>query len=297
MNDLIVCGVDIGGSHITAALVNLNTGIILQHTLRRMEVNAGGTKDAILSSWCSTIKDCFDANKMMVSKVGIAMPGPFDYEAGISLVKGQDKFDQLYGVNVKIRLASGLDIPFENITIVNDALCFLKGELSFGVAKNCSKVLGITLGTGFGSALYGGVTTDANLWCRPFMNGIAEDYFSTRWFVKRYYELSKSPVADVKELLSRIDACPFVINIFSEFAANLADFLLPVVIQDQIEMVVIGGNISKAFNYFSDKLKNEMNGILPGIQIVRSTLGESAALMGAANSFNTFKNEVPVYMH
>src|SRR6478752_1532186 len=103
-----VLGVDIGGSHITAALVNLETGTLIQDSIKRNAVNSKQEKEAILSAWCSVITDAFKSTNLKEKYIGIAMPGPFDYENGISLIKEQDKFNALYLVNVKEELANRL---------------------------------------------------------------------------------------------------------------------------------------------------------------------------------------------
>jgi glucokinase len=43
-------------------------------------------------------------------RIGISMPGPFDYENGICLIKGQNKYEALYGLYIKGLLADKLGI-------------------------------------------------------------------------------------------------------------------------------------------------------------------------------------------
>ena len=68
--------------------------------------------------------------------------------------------------------------------MMNDASCFLKGEVFGGAAKGYNHVIGITLGTGLGSATFkNGVVYDGDLYYTPFKESTAEDYLSTRWFI------------------------------------------------------------------------------------------------------------------
>ena len=60
------------------------------------------------------------------------MPGPFDYEAGICLIRDQNKYPMLYGLNVKEHAGAGLAINADDIYINNDAACFLQGEVFCG---------------------------------------------------------------------------------------------------------------------------------------------------------------------
>ena len=184
----IVLGADIGGSHITAALIDLNTGGLLRETIKRQPVNSHGSPDEILNSWANSIADSF-MNYSGPKRIGIAMPGPFDYQKGISYIKGFHKYDSLYKLNVKEALAERLNIESNAILLKNDAACFLQGEIFAGAAKGYRKSIGFTLGTGFGSAIgIDAVAQDAEYWSRPFLEGVAEDYFSTKWFLKRSKE-------------------------------------------------------------------------------------------------------------
>ncbi len=276
---------DIGGSHITAALVDMNTRCILAHTRNRTSINAKGSKDDIMACWCNTISTCFKVENITPGSIGIAMPGPFDYGEGISFIKNQDKYDALYGINIKDLIAAALSLRRDDIMIINDAAAFLQGEMFSGAAKYCNNVLGITLGTGFGSARHtDNQTIDAELWCSPFLEGIAEDYFSSRWFVKRYQELSGKKRDNVKEIMALVETDATVSLLLEEFAVNLATFLAPIVKAEAIEVVVIGGNIAHAFDHFSASLKKQLWQTVPGIKIEKNKLGESAALIGAASN-------------
>lgn len=284
MEKPLVLGVDIGGSHITAALVNLETRTIAPASYKRRFVNAQDEADTILNSWCNVIDDAFNSLNISQKRIGIAMPGPFDYKNGICLIKEQNKFQSLYQLNIKTELAKRLNISASNIQFINDAVGFLQGEVFAGAAKNTDNVLGITLGTGLGSALYiNGVATDAALWDSVFLNGIAEDYLSTRWFVERYYLLSGKNVDGVKDLMAFVFNNHPAEQVLKEFGYNLAQFLIPLINQYELEIVIIGGNISLAFDAFSPELNSALidNHIPATIRI--SKLKENAALIGAAS--------------
>lgn len=282
-----VLGVDIGGSHITAALVNLETGTLIQDSIKRNAVNSKQEKEAILNAWCSVITDAFESTHIKEKFIGIAMPGPFDYENGISLIKEQDKFNALYLVNIKEELASRLDIKPSAIHFINDAAGFMQGEVFSGAAKGHTHVLGLTLGTGLGSALsINGVASDAELWNSAFLEGIAEDYLSTRWFVGRYLELTGKTLEGVKELTGLVDADPLAQQVFVEFGANLARFLAPIIKKHEAEVVILGGNIAQAFNLFASSLNKGLQEQGLATPIKLTELNEHAALIGAASSWD-----------
>jgi len=277
-------GVDIGGSHITAALVDLETRMIIQDSITRSAIESKESKEVILTAWCDIINKAFEKSTVKTKLIGIAMPGPFDYENGISLIKDQEKFKSLYKVNVKEELSKRLNVPAENIHFINDAAGFLQGEIFGGAARGNANVLGITLGTGLGSSYcIGGVAKDADLWNSEFMNSTAEDYLSTRWFVKRYNQLSNNTVAGVKELTAIAETDHLATRVFMEFGYNLAQFLIPVIRKYKSDVVIIGGNISLAFDAFSPELIATLKGNEIDADVKVTRLKEHAALIGAAS--------------
>ena len=284
MKNPIALGVDIGGSHITAALINLETREIISSSFKRQMVNSQEEAEKIIADWCAVISESFSNINSPSRRIGIAMPGPFDYENGISLMHDQDKFNSLYKLNIKERLSSCLGVPRENIRFTNDAVSFLLGEVFCGSVRGYNRVLGLTLGTGLGSAIYiNHNAEDADLWNSDFKEGIAEDYMSGRWFVKRYAELTGNMVKGVKELLQVSDSKHYIKQIFSEFAENLAAFISPLVKKYDMEAVVIGGNISNAFELFLPELKVflDKNQIKAVLKI--ASLKEDASLVGAVS--------------
>lgn len=279
-----VLGIDIGGSHITAALVDLETRSILADSSRREAVNSENKAEEIIASWCELIKDSFNTFDVTVKKIGIAMPGPFDYKNGISLMRNQSKFSALYQLNIKDELSKRLAVPVDHIRFVNDAVSFLQGEVFCGAGQNYNRVLGLTLGTGLGSAIHiTGKTEDADLWNSAFKDGIAEDYLSTRWFLKRYTELSGKIIEGVKELARLADSDKVVNQIFLEFSKNLAEFVTPLVKKNEIECVVIGGNISNAFHLFLPELQRLLTDEALKSDVKIAYLKEDASLIGAAS--------------
>jgi glucokinase len=211
------------------------------------------------------------------------MPGPFDYEKGISLIKDQNKYNSLYQLNIKEMLADVIGLKGTDLMFINDAACFLKGELFSGAACGASRAIGLTLGTGLGSAKsINGEVEDANLWCSPFLDGIAEEYLSTKWFIKRYFTLTGKSVKDVRELTG-IDSQAIKEQIFNEFGRNLALFLNSFIEQEQPEVIILGGNITNAYDLFSAELNKNLHHFSDSVR--QTAIGEDACLIGAASSW------------
>ncbi|TDG37294.1 ROK family protein [Pedobacter changchengzhani] len=280
----IVLGADIGGSHITTALIDLTEHKILDYTFVRKRVDSHAPAEEIIASWSDTIKESIALGDAKVNQFGLAMPGPFDYENGISKMKDNAKFESLYNLNVKTLLGANLNVQSAQIKITNDAGCFLRGEVFCGAAKGFAHAIGVTLGTGLGTAKYhNGNAEDADLWSLPFKNSIAEDYISSRWFVNSYNERTGNNIKDVKELASLYALDQTVVSIFNEFGENLALFLNEFIRQENPEVIILGGNIAQAYSFFEHSLKDN----LPKVAIKVSALGEAAALLGAGSLWDS----------
>ncbi|WP_290796938.1 ROK family protein [Flavihumibacter sp. UBA7668] len=282
MNSPLVVGVDIGGSHIATALVDCKKRVVLENSCIRRKIDAGGTSAEIINEWALAIKDSICFAELPVRKVGIAMPGPFDYTQGISYMKNQNKFDSLYGLNIRNLISTSLGIHSEGIHFSNDAACFLQGELFVAKENLPDYTAGFTLGTGFGSAITEmNVAVDANLWCAPFKQGTAEDYLSTRWFVENYQKRTGFILTDVLSITEQGDQ-HIVAELFDDFGKNLGEFLLFYYYKYKWEYIILGGSISLAYPLFAPALLNQLKQSRVPITIKISKLGESAALVGAA---------------
>ena len=222
------------------------------------------------------------------------MPGPFDYFNGISKIKGVDKYDSLYGVNIREAVRKALSLHADcPIRFVNDATAFGMGEAMGGLAGQYKRVMVITLGTGFGSAfLHNGlpvlegssVPQSGCVYHLPYQEGIADDYFSTRWFVNTFNALSRAPVKGVKEIARLANGGDTTaIQLINRFGNNLAVFLVEWIKKFGVEALIIGGNISNAGALFIPQMKQVFSAGKLSTRIGLSQLKEDAALSGAAH--------------
>jgi polyphosphate glucokinase len=142
-------GIDIGGTGIKGALVNVDTGELLTDRIK-VDTPAGGEPDAI-------VKVVVD----IISKLGVAADVPVGVCFPAIVIKGKT----MSAANVSKKWI-GLDAEklFEkaigrDIRFVNDADAAGLAEVRYGAAKGVDGVVILTtLGTGIGSALiYNGV--------------------------------------------------------------------------------------------------------------------------------------------
>lgn len=277
-------GVDIGGSHISAAQLGLENNEVKILAFHEADVDTSGSVAEIISRWSSLIRLAIGNHTEV--ELGIAMPGPYDYENGISLIKDQGKMKSLYGLSVKELLAESLKIKPENIFFTNDAEAFLIGESFAGASRGFTNALGLTLGTGLGSAIkIHEVVKDGKLWTAPFRGGIAEDYLGTAWFRIVTLERFGLVIDGVKDLLAP-DFDPAISEeIFSEFGYSLGEFLAQYIIRLHCEGVVLGGKIARAGTHFLPHTQAYLKKLNYPIEIKISELEDKAALIGACFPF------------
>lgn len=286
-------GVDIGGSHISAIIVDLDEGKLIEGSFSEQKVNNQASADQIIKIWSKAIKGSIDhVGVDLIAGIGFAMPGPFDYENGIALLKGVSKYDNIYGLNIGNELKKELNLPNEiELRYINDAMSFAIGETWNGKATGLEKVVAITLGTGFGSSfLKNGVPEIKGehvpamgyVYNIPYCNGIADDYFSTRWFVQEYENQSGEKCKGVKEIAAKSISDKIARDLFVDFGTRLGEFMSPLLKNYNANCLVIGGNISKAFPLFKNSFIKELEANNINIEITISDLMENAAMLGSA---------------
>lgn len=293
MKNKIAVGIDIGGSHITCQLFDLEKHSLIENTKVRKEVNGQGTFEEILNGWAEAIAEtCSGFLISDLAGIGFAMPGPFDYPGGIAWFENVGKFENLYGVDVRkeiqnrLKLEAGFPVRF-----LNDAACFAIGESLQGEAAQHRRILAITLGTGFGTTFIDNhlpvagkfeIPDDGFLYRVPFKNAVADEYFSTRWFIREYESVTGRKIAGVKEMAEELESDEKVRAIFTTFGGNLGGFLVPWLTRFEADCLVIGGNISAAFPLFKNSVFQQFDKANLSVQVLISNLQEDAALAGSA---------------
>ncbi|MBC8034062.1 MAG: ROK family protein [Chitinophagaceae bacterium] len=282
-----VAGIDIGGSHITTGIVDLNKGGLLDDFIVRKRVDSKAPAEEIFSAWCMAIQELWQHYGVSSCRLGFAMPGPFNYATGVSLIKGFDKFEALYQMNIREELARCLSIDKEDLRFRNDAEAFLEGEVYGGAAKGYTHAAGVTLGTGFGSAFsHNGQTGDAELSVTQYKGEKIEEFVSTRGIVRRYKELTGRSIRDAREAAELYHSDPDAAAAFNIFAIDLTWILKILIENEQPEIVVIGGSIAHSWELFMKTVIGNISEAMPDApKIVKAALAENAALVGGAFCF------------
>ena len=293
MKHSFAIGADIGGSHITCAAVDLESFEVLRETVTEKAVDNKASAEKIIGVWALALSESIGKlNGGKVKGIGFGMPGPFDYVKGISYIKGVAKYENLYGCNVKnaIRESLGKARNFP-VRFMNDVSAFAVGEALIGKASGVDRSVSITLGTGFGSAFISKripivdgpyVPKLGCVYHLPYKDNIADDYFSTRWFTNTYKRLKGKEMKGVKEIAALAPSDKIVREIFESFGKDLGIFLAPWLKKFRAEIIVVGGNISHAYDLFGYFFEESLIKEGCKCKVAISELKEDAALIGSA---------------
>jgi len=272
---------DVGGSHISAAVFEDGacrlTGIV---SAGYPSEQTTGTFLNVLHSLGAT---AIGAHAEILG-ASLAMPGPFDYAAGVSWM--EHKLAYLYGFDLRGALAHHFAWPQEKIRFLNDAAAYLMGEMAAGAARGVSRVVGITLGTGVGSA-FGvdgrvireghGIPEGGEIWNVPYQTGIVEDQISTRALQKSYRERTGQE-RDVAAIAALAPAESAAAEVFTEFGCTLGLALRTVLGCFSPQVIVVGGGIARSAPLFLPAAQAQIGDFA---ELRVSKLGDHAPLVGA----------------
>ncbi|WP_242416153.1 ROK family protein [Sphingomonas panni] len=280
----MIVGVDIGGHHVAAAAVT--QGALVPDSYRHVACTPADERATLIAAWAGAIDAVTDhAGPERVAGIGIAMPGPFDYAAGIAHFAGNAKFTALYGVDVAQALTEALRHP-RPIRFLNDATAF-----AIGAVPVRGNVVGVTLGTGLGSAFLrdgipaidgDDVPPHGSLWHLPFREGIADDHVSARWLTARIARRLDGIATVVAAAEAARAGNGTAVTIFADYGDNLGTILSPWVECFGAGTVMLGGRICGAFDLFGPALRRH----LPATHIAVHPDTERAAILGAARTFD-----------
>jgi predicted NBD/HSP70 family sugar kinase len=266
-----VVTLDIGGTHVSAATVDVGSAAVDPASRVRTELVSGSSREEFLGR----IRNAASAARSGdIEAAGVAAPGPFDYAQGICLI--EHKLESLYGADLRSELAAALSLPPNDVRFVNDAEAFLLGEWWAGAARGHDRAVGITIGTGLGSAFLehgqvvragARVPPEGALYRLRFRNAPVEERIS-RAAVLAGYGDERWDVADIAERARCGDR-----------GAREA-FLRPWLASFAPSCLVIGGSIARSWDLLQDgldSLRANVAVLAPAEHI------DDAPLLGAAH--------------
>jgi glucokinase len=215
----------------------------------------------------------------------LAVPGPFDLQAGISRM--QHKLPYLYGVDLRRALAARFGCDPVQVHFLNDANAYLLGEVGAGAARGFGRAIGLTLGTGVGSAFAvggkvvsagAGIPKDGEIWDLPYENGIVEDYVSAR-AISSFYARRTGQTRSASDLAAAAPHDAAAREALAEFGGHLGHVIGRLLSEFAANVVVLGGGISRSSEWFLPATRGRLqHGSSPELRV--SELQERAALVG-----------------
>lgn len=278
--DIVRVVLDVGGSSIKSGRVRdwQVTGF------RNDPYDAQGTAENILDAYATAIRTHLDAAEAAVGEVVLAHPGPFDYLNGLCLVRGVAKLESLYGRDLRAELSpllpSGCGLRF-----LNDAEAAIGGEARLGAGRPYRRILGLTLGTGLGSAFLvdgrvvreaEGVPEGGEVHALPWHDETADDAFSVRGLRSR---LRDTPGGDLpfEEIGRRMEGGDAALTAaFPAFGEDLGAFLAPVTAAFRADAVLVLGGLANLRVHFAPAVESHVR-----VPVLGGELGPDAPLLGS----------------
>ena len=277
-----VAALELGGSHVSATRVDLQTRAP-SGPVTRVSFRPDASRDELLGSIVGAAASVAAAGEL----IGVAAPGPFDYERGICRVRGLAKLEALYDVDLRGELAAAVGPGTESV-FLNDAEAFVLGEGWAGAARGHARVVGITLGTGLGSGFLsaGRLVTDGravppggNLHLATFRGRPVEDTISARGILRRHPGRPDG-VVELAAAARAGDAA--AARLFDQLGAELGELLAPWLERFEATCLVVGGSISRAWDLFGPSLERSLASI-PRLEAIAPAADvDGSALLGAA---------------
>lgn len=328
-------GVDLGGTNLRIAAISTEGQMLEKVTVG---TNALGP-DHVVDEMCEAIRRLSDHYRSggKLLGAGIGIPGIIDLDEGVVRKSANLPGWSGYPVRAEIERRLGTRIFLEN-----DAKVAALGEKWLGAGRNVNNMAMITLGTGIGGCIildgkifhgmngmageFGHVTiVPDGVPCGCGSHGCAERYASASAILRMAREAIASGEAPslaqaanggeeftpelIFQLAQRGDAAAQ--RIFDRFAVAFGIMLAGLINVLNLEMYVIGGGVSSAWDAFAPRMFEETrersliyaatapddpmgtHDVQPGAKktiITRAVLGSDAGLYGAARVLALEKN-------
>lgn len=300
VDENLVIGIDLGGSHVSGALVNLGGHIL--HEYRDSIIGGNGEENyQKLAAFLQRILAEAQTQSARILGIAIGVPGILDSQTGI------------------VRLAPGLgwkDFPLLQrleqttalqITLENDVNLAALGEQWFGAGRGVRDLVMVAIGTGIGA----GIILDGKLhrgsseasgevgYILPgvqFLDkkypgfgalesvasgkGIAEQA-ALRW--SGFHQGQEAPSMDAEDVFQAAqEGQAWALQVVAETVDYLSLALANVIVCLDPELVILGGGIAGSAHMLIEPIKNRLTGVIPRVpRIEESLLNDQAPLLGA----------------
>lgn len=300
-------GVDLGGTSIKYGLVDQDGKLVYENI---MPTGADEGAEAVIKRLILAVDEMQQhakRNNILPVGTGVGTPGIVDRTNRIVL-GGSDNIVGWSQVHLSERIEEACQLP---VFINNDANLMGLGEQTFGIARDCSDVLFITVGTGIGGAiiingkLFGGYDNRGTemghiplfadgILCSCGSIGCLEAYASTNALIQQFKDLSiQSGICFHEKITGKLITNLYcqkhfiAVQALNNHCRYLAHGIAGLVNIFSPQKVVIGGGISASGTFYIQNVKKYFDlYVMPdcavNTQICSATLGNHAGVLGAA---------------
>lgn len=319
--DSYFIGVDLGGTTLSAAVVDVASGHVLGR--HRVPTLAKEGHEAVMARMADLIHEAVadaglgrgESGSINASGVGIGAPGVLDLERGVTLF-----LPNLPGawrnVPLKATIEAEVSLP---VHLLNDVRSFTLGEKTFGAGRDVETMVGMAIGTGIGGGLViegrlqlglGGTAGEVGHQvidpygppCGCGSRGCLEAFASgpaiTAMALKAIAQGLTTRIAelvsyDLNQVTPEIicqaarEGDPIAQRIYQRAGFYIGIGVANLITIISPQMVVIGGGVAQAGDLLFDPIRRtarEHVHVTPfeRVQIVPAELGTDAGLIGAA---------------
>ncbi|MGZ5135276.1 MAG: ROK family protein [Flavitalea sp.] len=273
MKNETILGIDLGGTNLRGGLVkeNILTGIISQR------IESSNTAEEMLHVLYKFTDGLINSS---VKAIGIGVPGLTDN----GIVYDVMNIPSWKEIALQSFMQERYNVP---VFINNDANCFALGEFYFGKGQGNDSLVGLTIGTGLGSGIIINKKLHTGNHCGagefgmiPYLDQCYEYYASGQFFQNVYGENGE----DIFKRATQSDTT--ALNMYEDMGSHLGNAIKTILFALDINLIVLGGSVRKAFPYFSKPMWQSIQSFpfkrtVEGLRIEVSEL-ENSGILGAA---------------
>lgn len=302
----LVFAVDLGGTHLRAALVDRSGKI---HTHLKRHTPKDKTPDVLIDTLASVADEWRQSERGPIIGASVMVPGAVD--SAQAVVLSAPNLPSLIDFGLKAVLQERLGWP---VCLENDANAAAMGEMWLGAARGCRDVVSVTLGTGVG----GGMVLGGKLWrgahgaageighttvdpfsglkCKCGNTGCLELFASATAIVRMAREslsqfsaatLSADELTAEKIYDAGREGDELALAVFRRAGKYLGIGLANLMSLIDPEIIVINGGVVNGWDLFAVDMYAEVaerafQATAKKVKIARAECGDNAGLLGAA---------------
>jgi predicted NBD/HSP70 family sugar kinase/putative N-acetylmannosamine-6-phosphate epimerase len=295
-------GADIGGTSVKAGWVDRDGTV---DRVNSVSTNAAQGRDAIAAATATVIERALADGRSAgwePAGLGIASAGAIDVRNG-TVFAATENLPGWAGFDLRCFAEDRFHLP---VYVANDAQAAVLAELRFGLGRELSDFVAVTLGTGIGGGIVSGgklitgqhgfagtlghqIIRMDGVTCNCGRRGCLEAYVSTAALIREYQVITGSAIQaiEISQLAiagdrAALEAYRVLARYLAEGIANLFNILDPQavilsggLIEEQITFVTEVETMVREFLHFGSKRQP---------RVLHSAAGKYAGLQGAASS-------------